>query len=122
MIVAGIGFSSAASADSLRAAFEIASAGYEVDALATVTDKIGNDALAEFVRTSKLPLRYVEVNELAGQNTLTCSAKSRAAYGTGSVAEAAALAAAGPQARLLSTRQISGDRLATCAIAIGGNT
>lgn len=122
MIVAGIGFSSAASADSLRAAFELASAGYEVDALATVTDKKGNDALAEFVRTSKLPLRYVEVNELAGLNTLTCSAKSRAAYGTGSVAEAAALAAAGPQARLLSTRQISGDRLATCAIAIGGNT
>ena len=33
--------------------------------------------------------------------------------------EAAALAAAGPNARLLAPRQISQDRLATCALAIG---
>ncbi len=120
MIVAGIGFSSAASANSLRAVFELASTGYVVDALATAANKKGSKALTEFATATKLPIRYVEVEELARQHTLTSSTHSRAAYGTGSVAEAAALAVAGSQARLLSTRQISGDRLATCAIAIGG--
>ncbi len=120
MIVAGIGFSSAASANSLRTAFELASIGYVVDALATAANKKGSKALTEFATATKLPIRYVEVEELARQHTLTFSTPSRAAYGTGSVAEAAALAVAGSQARLLSTRQISGDRLATCAIAIGG--
>jgi len=42
-----------------------------------------------------------------------------ARYGARSVAEAAALAAAGPGARLVGTRVISDDRLATAAIAEG---
>ncbi|ENO84722.1 hypothetical protein C666_16775, partial [Thauera linaloolentis 47Lol = DSM 12138] len=42
-----------------------------------------------------------------------------AARGCGSVAEAAALAAAGQGARLLAIRHISPDRSATCAIAQG---
>ncbi|MHA6346914.1 cobalamin biosynthesis protein, partial [Roseivivax sp. CAU 1761] len=42
-----------------------------------------------------------------------------ARYDTGSVAEAAALAAAGPGARLLGPRAVSPDGCATCALAQG---
>ncbi len=122
MIVAGLGFSSAATVDSLRAAFEQASAGQNVEALATVADKKGHAALVEFATAAALPLHFVAPADLAGQRTLTCSNRSRATYGTGSVAEASALAAAGSGARLTSPRHISDDRLATCAVAIGGLT
>jgi cobalt-precorrin 5A hydrolase len=126
MIVAGLGFSSAATVASLRAVFDTAAANHDVAALATVADKEGHSALTTFAEELSLPLHFVAAADLAGQRTLTCSNRSRATYGTGSVAEASALAAAGklfgPGARLLSPRQISDDRLATCAIAIGGQT
>lgn len=120
MIVAGLGFSSNATAESLQAAFNLATADHAVEALATVADKEGHEALTAFAESSALPLHFIAAADLAGQRTLTCSNRSRATYGTGSVAEASALAAAGPGARLLSPRQISDDRLATCAVAIGG--
>jgi cobalt-precorrin 5A hydrolase len=122
MIVAGLGFSSTASVESLRAAFNRASADLQVEALATVADKEGHVALTEFAASTALPLHFVAPADLAGQRTLTCSNRSRATYGTGSVAEASALAAAGSGARLTSPRHISDDRLATCAVAIGGQT
>ncbi|WP_171102405.1 cobalamin biosynthesis protein [Ruegeria sp. HKCCD7255] len=122
MIVAGLGFSSGATIDSLRAAYGAATDGHLVTALATVTDKDGHPALAAFADSLALPLHLIEKHDLAQQRTLTSSNQSRAAYGTGSVAEASALAAAGAGARLLGPRQISDDRLATCAIAIGGQT
>ncbi|WP_109313944.1 cobalamin biosynthesis protein [Ruegeria sp. AU67] len=122
MIIAGLGFSSTATVDSLRAVFERASVGQNVDALATVADKEGHAALSEFAAETALPLHFIAAADLAGQRTLTCSNRSRATYGTGSVAEASALAAAGTGARLTSPRQISDDRLATCAVAIGGQT
>lgn len=126
MIVAGLGFSSAATVSSLRAAYDAAAASRDVTALATVADKEGHAALTVFAEELSLPLHFVAAADLAGQRTLTCSTRSRATYGTGSVAEASALAAAGKLfglgARLVSPRQISDDRLATCAIAIGGQT
>lgn len=122
MIVAGLGFSSKATADSLRTAYEAAVSEQIVEALATVADKEGHPALSAFAEDLALPLHFVAAADLTGQRTLTCSNRSRATYGTGSVAEASALAAAGLGARLLSPRQISDDRLATCAIAIGGQT
>ncbi len=122
MIVAGLGFSSAATAESLRSAYDGAAADLAVDALATAADKQGHPALTELAKTLALPLHLVAPDDLAGQRTLTCSNRSRATHGTGSVSEASALAAAGQGARLLAPRQISHDRLATCAIAIGGQT
>ncbi|SNY95749.1 cobalamin biosynthesis protein [Halomonas sp. hl-4] len=56
---------------------------------------------------------------LPSVTTLTQSAQSLQARGTGSVAEAVALLAAGPGAQLLGPRHISADRQATAAIAIG---
>jgi cobalt-precorrin 5A hydrolase len=110
MIVAGFGYRSGATVASLRSALALA----QVDApsvthVATLADKL---PLLE-----ALGLPVIAVDAVAGIATPTHSVASFAARGSGSVAEAAALAAAGPGARLLVNRQISPDRLATCAIA-----
>ncbi|MFP4328377.1 MAG: cobalamin biosynthesis protein, partial [Paracoccaceae bacterium] len=60
--------------------------------------------------------------ETRGMQTLTRSAYALDTYRTGSVAEACALAAAGPGALLLGPRAISSDRMATCALARSRNT
>ncbi|MDX5979327.1 cobalamin biosynthesis protein [Vreelandella alkaliphila] len=69
-------------------------------------------------------LRNIEViavadAELSTVTTLTHSTHSLQARGTGSVAEAVALLAAGPGATLLGPRIISADRQATAALALG---
>lgn len=118
MIVAGFGFRSGAGLPSLRAALALAQQGLPpVTHLATAADKV--PALATLARALGLPLTGISPEALAGVSTRTDSAASRAARGTGSLAEAAALAAAGPGARLLTPRHISTDRMATCAIAQG---
>ena len=112
MIVAGFGFSTRATTESLSAA--LAATGGRPDALATLADKV--QALRPLAEALRLPLIPV-----AGPlpETATQSAASLAARGTGSVAEATALAAAGPGAYLLAPRAFSPDRLATCALAQG---
>lgn len=112
MIVAGFGYRAAATEASLRSALALAQAGAPpVTHVATLADKL---PLLE-----ALGLPAIAVEAVAGIVTPTRSAASLAARGTGSVAEAAALAATGPGARLLVPRQISPDRMATCAIAEG---
>jgi cobalt-precorrin 5A hydrolase len=88
-----------------------------IDALAAPVDKVG--ALAGLGRHHGVPVIAVAPDALAAATTLTDSAVVRAARGVGSVAEAAALAAAGAGARLLAARVISTDRRATCALAEG---
>ena len=117
MIVAGVGFRSGASAESLLDAY--ARAGGGADALATIADKAGADGFLAFAVRVKLPVTKVNPQSLSEQNTATCSDHSINARDTGSVAEAAALAAAGPGARLIAPRVVSGDRMATCALAEG---
>ncbi|QJF51895.1 cobalamin biosynthesis protein [Roseobacter ponti] len=119
MIVAGLGFRTGASAQSLRSAFERASAGKTATALATAAEKCDSTALRDLATETGLRIIAVAADQLAAQPTVTQSAPSRAARGTGSVAEAAALAAAGPGARLCGPRAVSDDRMATCAFAIG---
>lgn len=122
MIAAGFGFTSSASADSLRDAFEAAARGHAVDLLATAEDKAAHPGLAALAAGLSLPLTGIPDATLAAMQTQTRSPRSLAARGTGSMAEAAALAAAGPGARLLGPRRISTDRRATCAVAIGDQT
>jgi cobalt-precorrin 5A hydrolase len=55
---------------------------------------------------------------VAGVVTPSQSARVQALFGTGSLAEAAALVAAGPNARLLAAKTTSPCGRATCAIAI----
>lgn len=113
MIVAGFGFSTRATPASLRDA--LAATGGAPDALATAADKAAQ--LAPLAAELGLPLTPISAEDLTAQTTLTHSAASHSARATGSVAEAAALAAAGPGARLLAPRALSSDRLATCALA-----
>ncbi|AMK25405.1 MULTISPECIES: cobalamin biosynthesis protein [unclassified Sphingobium] len=116
MIVAGFGFRTSASLASLEAALEEATgAKITVDALATLDRKA--DQLAPLAHKLSLPLIAITADRLANQRTLTRSPASIAAYGTGSVAEAAALAALAPNARLLAPRAFSPDRRASCALA-----
>jgi len=109
MRIAGIGFSGRVAPAAIENA--LASVG-PVDGVATAAPKAA--ALA-----SALPRHAVHGVSVAGIETPTLSARSLAAYGTGSVAEAAALVAAGPGARLVLGRQIIGG--VTIAVAEGRN-
>ena len=116
MIVAGFGFRAAASVASLQDALA-AAGGARVGALATADDKAATPAFRAFAAALGLPVLTVDAAAIAAQPTATSSAAALAARGTGSLAEAAALAAAGPNARLLTPRVISQDRMASCALA-----
>jgi cobalt-precorrin 5A hydrolase len=117
MIVAGFGFRSAATADSLRSAL----AKFDVmpDKVATVAAKADAAPFVEMAQTLGVPIVAVPAEALESAQVRTVSPASLARYKTGSVAEAAALAAADPHARLLAVRQTSPDKMATCAIATG---
>lgn len=122
MIVAGFGFRAQASCASLQSALECAARDCVIDALAAPADKTGSQCLVELAQHRDLPIRAIPTDAMQAVTTTTQSAQSQAHRQTGSVAEAVALAAAGPGARLLVHRQISQDRLATCAIAVGERT
>lgn len=119
VIVAGFGFSSRASTASLRGALERAQERSQgemrIDALATLADKAA--ALEPLAQALGLPLIAVTPPL---PDTPTQSPRSLAARGSGSVAEACALAGAGAGAYLRCGRTLSPDRLATCATAQGG--
>lgn len=117
MIVAGFGFRAAATGASLEEAFDMAAAGRDVLALATSEDKAMAAVFRTFAKAQSRPIAAIDAARLRAQETTTQSAQSRAHRGVGSVAEAAALAAAGPGARLLAPRVVSADGTATCALA-----
>lgn len=120
MIVAGFGFRAAAEASSLLAALEKAVAGGDAPwMLAAPDDKAEAAAFLALAEELGLPAAPVSPSMLEAMDPLclTRSAASEAARFVGSVAEAAALAAAGPGARLLGPRAVSPDGMATCALA-----
>jgi cobalt-precorrin 5A hydrolase len=119
VIVAGFGFRKAAGVASLQNALSLTD-GPVPDALATAADKAASPAFQAFAADMGLPVIPVAPEALEGQDTHTQSGPSQAARNTGSVAEAAALAAAGVGARLLTGRVISDDQMATCALAQSG--
>ena len=110
MIVAGFGFRKGAGVDSLMAAL----AGVQVDAVATVVDKV--DGLRALAARLDVPLIAVAQGDLVARPG---SDRVRALYGTGSVAEGAALAAAGAGAVLMGARVVSPDGMAVVALAEG---
>ncbi|HEX7873317.1 MAG TPA: cobalamin biosynthesis protein [Sphingobium sp.] len=118
VIIAGFGYRPGADIASLVDALTLAQAEHpSVRALATVLDKV--PLVERLASLLDLPFLAFGTETLGGMVTLTNSPFSLAARGTGSVAEAVALVAAGPGARLLSRRHISPDRMATCALAQG---
>ena len=113
MRVAGLGFRAAAPLASLAEALDLAG---PADALATIPGRAAAPAILALARARGLPLLAVEV---AGIATPTQSPRVMALHATGSVAEAAALAALAPGALIVAARVTSQDGMATAAIAEG---
>jgi cobalt-precorrin 5A hydrolase len=123
MIVAGIGCRKGASTAAISAAIAdaLARAGLDtLDLVAAPESKSGERGLTAAAAALGVPLVLVAKADLeaAGPHTKTRSERVLALLGIPSVAEAAALAAGGPAARLILPRITVG--VATCALAVGG--
>ncbi len=125
-LVAGFGFRRGATLpslrDALRQALTQAPQATAITLLATAHDKAAAPGLRALAAELGLPVCAVPHVQMAATPTTTDHAVVRARRGTGSTAEAAALAAArlqggGDGATLLQPRAISTDRQATCALA-----
>lgn len=119
MIVAGMGYRSGADVAQLLATLE--RAGRMPDALASIAARACGP-LAELAERLGRPLIALAPDRIAGIATPTRSARIEAGYATGSLAEACALAAAGPGARLIVARLTGPCGTATVALAEGPRT
>jgi cobalt-precorrin 5A hydrolase len=126
MMVAGVGCRKGADAAQIEAAIRAALAhkGLAVGALAliaTAAAKASEPGIQAAAAALGLPLVPVSQHELeaAGARAETRSERVVALIGVPSLAEAAALAAAGPAARLIVRRVVAGP--ATCALAESGD-
>jgi len=122
MIVAGVGYRRGVEADEIVAlverALKLASLPPDaLERLATIEALAALPAFTEAARRLDAAATPVAGPNLsaAAPHVHTQSARSIAAHGVGSVAEAAALAAAGPGAKLVLARIASSS--ATCALA-----
>lgn len=125
MIVAGIGCRKGARAVDIEAAIvaafaRVGVAASELRVIATSAAKSGEPGIAAAASAIGVPLVLISQGDLeaAGARATTRSARVVALTGVPSVAEAAALAAGGPAARLIMPRIAVG--LATCALARTG--
>ncbi len=116
MRIAGIGLRAAASLADLQDALALAGCA-QPDALATVTTKAKKPQVQALAKALNIPVIALEEDDISGISTVTCSPRIKARFGTGSLAEAAALAAGGAQARLICPRVKTTNGLATAAIA-----
>jgi cobalt-precorrin 5A hydrolase len=122
MIVAGVGFRRSVAADEIvalvtQALERAALASDALGKLATIEALSALPAFTEAARQLNVATTPVGAPDLtkAAPHVHTQSTRSIAAHGVGSVAEAAALAAAGPHATLILERIASAS--ATCALA-----
>ncbi|MCT8997096.1 cobalamin biosynthesis protein [Chelativorans intermedius] len=124
MRVAGLGCRKGVAAGEVLAALDACAAALRppaVQALATAASKAGEPGILAAAGLLGLPLIPVDRAALrrASPRCMTHSAASLAATGTPSLAEAAALAAAGEGSRLIAPRIARGN--VTCAIAQAGD-
>lgn len=120
MRVAGFGFRGGAAIASLQDALARAMAqagGGPLDALVTESAKARAPVFREMAAVMALPGLGIRLDDLQQMITPTQSQRVLDQFGTGSLCEAAALAAAGPGAVLVAARVVSGDGMATAAIA-----
>ena len=126
-LVAGIGFRRNTGPDEITALITRALGQAGVDgtalaAVATAADRAGEPAIAAAAAGFGLAPCPVGPDALAASDArvVTRSARIEGLRGVGSLAEAAALAVAGPGSRLVLPRIASGG--ATCALALRPNT
>jgi cobalt-precorrin 5A hydrolase len=122
-VAIGVGCRAGIGADEIIAAVEatLDEAGLAVRPvlMATIQDKRGEPGLALAAARLGLVLVFLPRDVLAAASAAAVTRSDRvvALHGVPSVAETAALAAAGPEARLLVPRRVQGG--VTCAIATG---
>jgi cobalt-precorrin 5A hydrolase len=122
MIIAGVGCKRGTAAPDIEAAIRaaLARAGLAVTELTAIATSAGKGAEPGIAAAAtKLGVRIVPIPEVelkaAGARVTTRSERVLALTGVPSLAEAAALAAAGPAAHLVTARLVVGA--ATCALA-----
>ncbi|MBD3665549.1 cobalamin biosynthesis protein [Sulfitobacter aestuariivivens] len=118
----GIGFRAAAQQSSLQDALAqvlMATDNQSFDAVVTEAAKARDPIFRTFATEIGVPGLGVTQSDLTRMITPTQSQRIRDRFGTGSLAEAAALAAAGPNAQLVVSRVVSTDGMATAALAEG---
>lgn len=122
MRIVGIGFRAAADEGSLHDALGralLGSGNVGLDAVVTEASKARAPVFRAFAAALGVPGLGIAQAELERMITPTQSARIQDKFGTGSLAEAAALTAAGPQAQLVVERVVSADGMATAALAEG---
>jgi cobalt-precorrin 5A hydrolase len=123
-LVIGLGFRDQATAQSIGEVLAevIAQAAMPdvATVLAVVEDKAAHPGLLAAAQAAHLSIEPVAAETLraADAGVATRSERVLRQRGVGSVCEAAALAVAGSDARLVVTRQVSADRNATAAVAL----
>ncbi len=113
--VAGLGCRKGVPLAALREVLARAVGDGAVDALATLESRAL--ALRPLAQALGLPVIALPPGAIAGIATPTQSPRILALHATGCVAEATALAALGPGARIVTPRLVSADGSATAAIA-----
>jgi cobalt-precorrin 5A hydrolase len=127
-LVIGLGFRDEASAQSIADVLADVAAHAALPGVASVIavleDKAAHPGLVAAARATHLQIETVAADAMrqADARVATRSERVEKHRGVGSVCEAAALAAAGPGARLVVTRVMSADRHATAAAAIEDTT
>jgi cobalt-precorrin 5A hydrolase len=124
MIVAGIGCGRETSSDDIVSLISVVLSNFGIapenlTAIATETSKADQQGIAGAARSLSLPILRCPLADLGrvADRVLTRSLRVEAIKGVPSIAEASALVAAGPNARLLGAR-VAANKV-TCAIAIG---
>jgi cobalt-precorrin 5A hydrolase len=127
MIVAGIGCGRGTSSEDIVSVIVAALSNFgiareKLTAIATETSKADEHGIAGAARSLSIPVLRCPVADLGrvSDRVLTRSLRVQEIKGVPSIAEASALVAAGPNARLLGAR-VAANRV-TCAIAIGGGS
>ena len=116
-MIAGFGFQNSVTEKSfndLKSKFMLR---YNISFVATTSEKSKTKAFVDFARKNNFKIICVSHKDLIGIETITHSDKSKRYKDTDCFCEAVALIAAGGNAKIIQTREISDDRLATIAIA-----
>jgi cobalt-precorrin 5A hydrolase len=124
MIVAGIGCGSGTSSEDIVSLIFTALSNFGIarenlTAIATESSKAEERGIANAAQSLSIPVLRCPVAELGrvADRVLTRSLRVQEIKGVPSIAEASALVAAGPNARLLGAR-VAANKV-TCAIAVG---
>ncbi|MGQ4614788.1 cobalamin biosynthesis protein [Nocardia sp. R7R-8] len=111
-VVVGIGLRPRTSARTIRAALHEGVGDHRIVCLASIAPRCTEPGLRAVARDLRVPLRSYSAAELAAVAVHNPESRTRAAVGTASVAEAAALLAAEGGSLVLSKRVVRGVVLA----------